>query len=131
MKPKTEKQCKCGTAFKVYKTTDKYCSYDCQKKYGKPANLQLKPLYKIPQKSKKRIIEDAKYSVFRIEFLGKPENKICPITQKPTTEVHHKYSGKDRAKYFLDVSTWLAVSREGHNWIHDNPKQARELGYLY
>jgi hypothetical protein len=88
-------------------------------------------LYKIPQKSKKRIIEDAKYSVFRIEFLSKIENRICPITQKPTTEVHHKYSGKDRSKYFLDVSTWLAVSREGHNWIHDNPKEARMLGYLY
>jgi hypothetical protein len=25
-----------------------------------------------------------------------------------------------------DESTWIAVSRDGHNWIHDNPKEARE-----
>jgi hypothetical protein len=127
MKPKTEKQCKCGTVFKVYKTTDKYCSYDCQKKYGKPANLQLKPLYKIPQKSKKRIIEEAKYSVLRIEFLSKIENKICPITQKPTTDIHHK---KGRlGSLLLDTRYWVALSREGHRFVEENPIWAKENGY--
>lgn len=93
-------------------------------------NLKLTPIYKIPPVSKKRKVENARYSVLRIEFLSKPENQKCPITGWPTTDVHHTYSGKDRAKYFLDVSTWIAVSREGHNWIHDNPIESREKGYL-
>jgi len=89
-----------------------------------------KPQKAIKKVSEKRSIENLQYSADRIVFLGKPENKICPITKKPTVEVHHTYSGKDRAKYYLDSSTWLAVSREGHNWIHSHPKEARELGYL-
>lgn len=127
------KKCKnkeCGVEFKQFNSLQSYCSIDCQKKCKKP-NLKLKSLYKpIKQQSDKRKIENAKYLVLRIEFLGKIENQICPITGWKATEVHHTYSGKDRAKYFLDVSTWLAVSRDGHNWIHDNPKEAREKGFL-
>lgn len=132
MKPQQkEKACsECNTPFKLFKSTDKFCSWECKKKHIKP-NLKLKPLYKIPQKSKKRQIEDVQYMALRKVFLEKPENRTCPITGQPTTEVHHKYSGKDRGKYYLDVSTWMAISRDGHNWIHDNPKEAREKGYLY
>lgn len=89
-----------------------------------------KPQKAIKKVSEKRSIENLQYSADRIVFLGKPENKICPITKQPAIEVHHTYSGKDRSKYYLDSTTWLAVSRDGHNWIHDNPKEARELGYL-
>jgi len=109
------------------------CKKDIPKKQFVPKhkpNLKLKSFKPIPKVSAKRKIENLKYSALRIEFLGKKENKICPITKQPTTEVHHTYCGKDRAKYYLDVSTWLAVSRNGHNWIHDNPKEARELGFL-
>jgi len=124
------KTCKCGTEFKQYNSLNVYCSAACKFKYAKPINIKLKAMKPIPKVSDKRKIENAKYSVLRIEFLGKTENKICPITGWPATEVHHTYCGKDRAKYYLDVTTWLAVSRDGHNWIHDNPKEARELGYL-
>lgn len=124
------KTCKCGTEFKQYNSLNVYCSASCKFKYAKPVNLKLKSMKPIPKVSDKRKIENAKYSVLRIEFLGKPENRVCPITGWPATEVHHTYCGKDRAKYYLDVTTWLAVSRDGHNWIHDNPKEARELGYL-
>lgn len=119
------KVCKlCGTEFKQYTSLTKCkCSSSVPK-------LRPKKKYLIPKVSKKRQIENVKYSVLRIEFLGKPENQICPITKQQTVEVHHTYCGKDRAKYYLDVSTWLAVSRDGHNWIHDNPKEARELGFL-
>lgn len=121
----------CSNQFKQYNSLQKYCSPQCLNKNRKNT-LQLKKVYKPPKKvSDKRAVENAKYSVLRIEFLGKKENQICPITRQQTIEVHHKYCGKDRAKYYLDVSTWLAVSRDGHNWIHDNPKEARELGYLY
>lgn len=125
------KTCKCGTEFKQYNSLNTFCSAACKFKYSKPVNIKLKAMKPISKVSDKRKIENAKYSVLRIEFLGKPENKICPITGWPATEVHHKWCGKDRPKYYLDTTTWMAVSRDGHNWIHDNPIEARELGYLY
>ena len=98
------------------------------KQWKKSEPKEKKP---IPRRSKKKIIEDLQYSVLRKEFLEKPENKICKINGMPTTEIHHKYCGKDRAKYYLDTSTWLAVNRDSHNFIHDNPKKSRELGFLF
>lgn len=128
---KTHANCRyseCGKEFKKFKSTDKYCSSSCEvSDKGFKEKKKPKP---IPKVSAKRMVDNLKYSALRIEFLGKKENRICPITKQPTTEVHHTYCGKDRAKYYLDVSTWLAVSRKGHNWIHDNPKEARELGFL-
>ena len=85
----------------------------------------------IAPRSKKRIAQDIVYSKLRIVFLNKPENKVCVITGEETTEIHHKWSGKDRDKYYLQVDTWLAVSRNGHIWIHQNPKLAREKGMLF
>lgn len=127
-----QKKCKnkeCGKIFKQYNSLQSYCSLACKSKC-KPPDLKLKSLYKIPKVSDKRKVDNAKYLVLRIEFLGKKENQICPITKYPATEIHHTYCGKDRAKYYLDTTTWIAVSRDGHNWIHDNPKEARELGFL-
>ena len=108
---------KCKTHYWQFRST----------KWKKPEPKEKKP---IPRRSKKKIIEDLQYSVLRKEFLEKPENKICKINGMPTTEIHHKYCGKNRAKYYLDTSTWLAVNRDSHNFIHDNPKKSRELGYL-
>ncbi len=123
-----ERICKLsGVIWKQYNSLQKCGCEECQKI---PKKVWVKKVYSISKVSDKRKVENAKYSVLRIEFLGKPENKICPITGWPTTEVHHTYCGKDRAKYYLDISTWLAVSRDGHNWIHDNPKEAREKGFL-
>jgi len=129
MKQKTHKPCKvCGKEFKLSRTTDRYCSSECM--YSDKKEKPLKPFKSINKVSKKQAVLNAKYTVLRIEYLGKPENKICPITQQNAIEIHHTYSGKDRSKYFLDTTTWIAVSRNGHNWIHSNPKEARELGYL-
>ena len=134
-----EKTCKLsGVVWKQYSSLQRCNCDECKKLIPKKVyapkkfnnNLKIKSLNPIPKVSKKRQIENAKYSVLRIEFLGKPDNQICPITKQQTIEVHHTYCGKDRAKYYLDTSTWLAVSREGHNWIHSFPKEARELGFL-
>jgi hypothetical protein len=103
-----------------------------EKKYqsAKMAKTEKSKPKAIPRVSAKRKLEDLKYMAQRIVFLGKKENQICPITKWSSTEIHHTYCGKDRAKYYLDESTWIAVSRDGHNWIHDNPKEAREKGFL-
>ncbi len=52
-----------------------------------------------------------------------PTYEACPVS----TDVHHV---KGRGKFYLDESTWMAVSRESHRWIHNHPKEARELGLL-
>ncbi len=107
------------------------CNYSEQKyQEEKRSGTMVKTPKAIPKFSDKRKVENLKYTAQRIVFLGKKENKICPITKWPATEIHHTYCGKDRAKYYLDESTWIAVSRDGHNWIHDNPKEAREKGFL-
>lgn len=93
----------------------------------KPPKREKKKPKPIPKVSAKRSKENKVYKTLRDVFLF---GKICPITGEKATEVHHTYSGKDRAKYFLDVKTWLAVSRDGHNWIHTNPAEARQKGYL-
>lgn len=124
------KTCKCGTEFKQYNSLNSYCSANCKFKYGKKINLKLKNLKPINKVSDKKKIEDLKYRVLKIEFMGKDENKVCPVSGYPATEIHHTFCGKDRSKYYLDTTTWIAVSRDGHNWIHDFPKEAREKGLL-
>jgi len=134
-----EKVCKLsGVVWKQYNSLQKCQCEECLKvNPPKPfvskfkPNLKLKSFKPIAKVSKKKAIQDAQYYVLRTEFLVKKENQICPITGQQTTEVHHKWSGKDRAKYYLDVSTWLAVSRDGHIWIHQNSKEAREKGFLF
>jgi len=44
-----------------------------------------------------------------------------------SVEVHHR---ERRGKKYLDECTWVAVSRENHIRIHNNPKWARENGWL-
>jgi len=81
----------------------------------------------IPKVSKKRTVENLKYQVLRIEFLGKPENKICPITKQPTSDIHHK---KGRiGSLLLDTRYWVALSREGHKFVEENPIWAKENGF--
>lgn len=111
----------------------------------------------IPKVAKKRRAKNAEYSKLRAEFLAKhrwcqwwlAENsfteadvscrdfggcfaskagacdEVGPIPW--SEEVHHI---KGRGKYFLDVSTWLAVSSEGHRAIHADPKRSYERGYM-
>lgn len=127
-KAKQFKGCEVMTVKRIYGLCD-----SCYKKWllSTPEGKEKLKSLKINPQSDKRKEENKTYLQKRKLFLNQKENKICLITNKPATEIHHKYSGKDRDKYFLDVSTWLSVSREGHLWIHNNPKEAREKGYLY
>ena len=104
----------------------------------KKIDLRLKSLRPINKVSVKREKEDAQYRVLREEFLSRPENKICPITGWPTTEIHHKRKRRGYADdwardngitLYLDTRFWLAVSHEGHLWIEDNPEESYKLGY--
>jgi len=114
----------CGEEFNsVFSKHRDYCSTECYKA-DKKVDLKLKGFKPIPNVSKKRQAENLQYQVLRKEFLEKPENKICPITGQPTTDVHHK---KGRVgKLFLDTKYWIALSREGHKYVEENPNWAKD-----
>ena len=103
------------------------CYWSDNKKKNEGKQKTIKEFKPIPKISQKRKIENAKYIVLRIEFLGKKENSICPVTGEKTTEIHHK---KGRVgSLFLDTKFWLGVSRNGHLKIENNPEWAKENGF--
>lgn len=134
MKPAKPKTCKCGNEFKPKSALSKWCSYKCWLKAAKETkrSITVKVLVKgspIRKVSKKRAVENREYLKLRAKFLA--ENPRCAVyPELMATDVHHMASGKDRAKHYLDVDTWMSVSRAAHNWIHENPREARQLGYL-
>jgi hypothetical protein len=46
------------------------------------------------------------------------------------TDVHHSFAGSNRDAFYLVQSTWYAVCRTDHNFLHLNPKLSREMGWL-
>lgn len=114
-------KCKCGT----------YCSGDKCKGCGavlrsKPEK-ESKPKNKKPirHKSAKKESEDLIYKAKRIKFLK--ENPRCQVYPwLNATDIHHK---RGRGEYYLDESTWIAVSMEAHNEIESDPDWAYEMGY--
>lgn len=135
MKPKTEKNCKtCGKAFKPRTTLDRYCSFGCTpKKADSGANRISRS--KLKPKSAKQAKLDRQYSAARKAFLAMPENKFCAVyPHKRATEVHHKkgrkgYADEKEIPLIVDVRYFLAVSREGHEFIENNPKEAYAKGW--
>lgn len=97
-----------------------YCSLNCS--LVKPKQKKATKIKPVSDKRKKEL---KTYSEQRKLFLV---NKICPITQETATEIHH-IKGRDN-KWLNDINYWLAVSRNGHIWIHNNPIEAEEKGYL-
>lgn len=79
---------------------------------------------KLTQKQK------AEYSRLRKRFLA--ANPHCAVAklqgkQVPATHVHHR---RGRGEFYLDETTFVAVSKAGDKWIHANEDKARKLGLL-
>jgi hypothetical protein len=103
-----------------------------RKGYGKnPKNKKRKPIPRISDKRKK---QEVAYQALRKVYLAthpQCEANIQGVCSgEPAHEIHHTYSGKDREKYYLDTTTWKAVERCCHDWIHLHPIEAREMGLL-
>lgn len=127
----------CENEFTPFKTTDKYCSWDCAKLESKPKKRKrIKPV-SIKQEDLNR-----RYSKKRSQFMQGliQNNKIdCPIfNHLVITDVHHmkgrkgyadEWAIKNDIPLILDVRFWIGVSRQGHNKIENNPEWARENGY--
>lgn len=91
----------------------------------KPEPSPKKKRARINQISEKRKEQFKIYSVRRKLFLE--ANPICPITGEKTVDIHHM-RGRTGTLY-LDENYWLAVSRDGHEKIENNPEWAKENGY--
>lgn len=125
---KTERQCKeCGKTFTKRTPLQYLCSSQCDRK--RKMNSQKKEKKKfISPVSEKRLNQLKVYRTLRKEFLSRPENSRCPVTNLPATEIHH-INGRENDR-LNDFEFWIAVSRQGHIWIHANPREAREKGWL-
>lgn len=124
----------CNNEFKQYNSLQKYCSPVCINKNRK-VDIRLKSLYKpakkyvIPKVSEKRKIENLKYSVLRIEFLGKKENQICFIDgcNKQATTIEHR-AGR-WGKNFLDTTTWAGCCLEHNLELENNPELSKKYQF--
>lgn len=112
------KKCKvCGEQFSPSDSIQKVCSSKCF--------FVLNNGKTIKKVSQKRQSENKIYLALREAFLA--NNTICPINGQKTTDIHHM---KGRiGSLFLDTRYWLAVSREGHKFIEENPIWAKENNY--
>lgn len=88
----------------------------------KPKQIKRTPIKKLSSKQEKI---NAAYSIMRKQYLK--DYPKCEICQEKATEIHHKaYRGTKT----LDSSTWMAICRTCHRYIHEHPKWARENEYL-
>jgi ribosomal protein S27AE len=76
--------------------------------------------------SKVRYARMQEYRKKREAFLKK--NPQCARCGKKSTEVHH-YKGRIGRLLCMEEH-WFALDRQCHNWIGENPAQAREEGFL-
>ena len=87
-----------------------------------------KKVYKIARRSKKRVKQETQYyTIDRPQFLSDHPNCEFEGCGREASEIHHM-KGKieellNNRKYFL------AVCRDHHTWIENNPEEAKERGY--
>ncbi len=98
-----------------------------QEKQREKAKTKPKKVYTIPKFSKNMEKELAKYRPLRDKYMK--EHPICEYKgcKKPSQDLHHKAR---RGKNLSNVSTFMAVCRNHHIYIEDNPLESKENGYL-
>ena len=124
----------CGDDKMIWKNHqgNRYCKFCWLRKQtvtgerNKPTN-QRKP---IAHRSPKRAKQEREYSKVRRTFLL--SSPVCTaqlpnICTHHSTDVHHK---KGRIGELLtDVTFFLSVCRQCHDWIEMHPIEAKELGF--
>jgi hypothetical protein len=89
-----------------------------------PSKVQIK------KRSDAKKLDDQLYAIRNRTYLK--EHERCEINTASctsiATEVHH--TAYRTGTNYLDTTTWKASCRACHQWVHANPKEARELGFL-
>jgi RNase P subunit RPR2 len=101
-------------------------------KYCKNCSMKLFPIKKISKIGSKRKKQNDEYSKLRKLYLDAHpfcEANLPGVCTSVATDIHHLYSGKNRNKYYLDDTTWKAICRNCHIFIHDklSAEEAIEL----
>lgn len=86
---------------------------------SRKAFLALRPLCEVWR----QIAQDQDAELFHAIF------KTGVYSHPVYSEDIHHVEGRAGSR-FLDVNTWMAVSRKAHRWIHSHGRQAREKGWL-
>lgn len=97
-------------------------------KFCKECWYKQEPPKKVAPVSKKMKETMDEYSKKRVAFLALNPNcqaKLVGCTGK-ATDVHHK---EGRGANHNNINTWFAVCRTCHQWIEENPLEAKELGF--
>jgi len=123
----------CGKTTVIWKNHEgfRYCKYcwSCQK-HSDTAEKPTNPA--IPRVSSKRKKKDQEYLKLREKHLL--VNNLCQVMvngcTNNATDIHHTYAGSNRDAFYLVQSTWLAVCRNCHDWIHAHPTEARTMNWL-
>lgn len=122
MEIRTTKNCKtCGKEFKLFRTTDKYCSLECVE--SKPQKKSAVPIKPVSDKMTKEL---AKYRRLRSQYLEATPTCEVRGCNRASSEIHHR---RGRLQYLCVVKYFLAVCRPCHLWIEANPEAAKEQGY--
>lgn len=122
MRIKTTKKCKtCGKEFKLFRTTDKYCSPECVE--NKPQKKSVAPIKPVSDKMTKEL---AKYRRLRSQYLEATPTCEVRGCNRQATDIHHRRS---RGIYLCDVEYFLAVCRPCHLKIESEVIWAKEQGY--
>jgi len=134
IKPKLKECDVCHKPSLIWKNHEgfRYCKY-CWSCHKSNLDKPQKPKQsEIPRVSSKRKKKDQEYLKLRERYLT--ENPLCMIKvngcANGATDVHHTYAGSNREAFYLVQSTWLAVCRNCHDWIHANPADARTMKWL-
>ena len=108
----------------------RYCKSCWLKKSATIAKIKPTKQYKIPSRSSKRGKEERLYASLRKNFLlsyPQCQAQIPGQCTHQSTEVHHK---KGRVgNLLIDVSKFLAVCRNCHEWIENHTPEAQKLGF--
>lgn len=98
---------------------------------ARKGHVGLKPnKTQIIKLSEKKVLEGRLYSIKHKQYMAVHER--CEINTPGCTsvavEIHH--TAYRTGTNYLDTNTWKATCRACHQWVHANPKEARELGFL-
>lgn len=119
---------------KKLKAEGRFTSFEKRNKCGhiRVIAKKRKPLKKQSRSQRERL---KKYFPIRNEFLAQPENQYCSacgtrgiFPPRRATEVHHSRSRN--GDLLFDTRFFIATDWECGRWIHDHPREARELGLL-
>ncbi len=84
-----------------------------------------KPKRPLRRRTPERAKQERQYNKQAAAF--KLAHPYCESCGNRTRDVHHTAG---RVANLLNESTWMALCRRCHRWCHDNPGDARRLGWL-